>query len=314
MQLNPYTQFTKTSHRIEQMLFSLGILVRDETFVKIENHPDYDITKYEREIDTNYYFHNSWDFLMKYQSVIKAEFAETHILHADNLTDMSREYEVEYEPYDRDVPKFLNKLYRVNKEAIGIHSFGTDAEDFRVNSIRVNSIDNINSKINYEGSFLGNSSNIDPIDYGIYCLLKVTAVSRDIDFSNFYMELVAESYVLFKESNYKLAYFLAYSGFESFINSSLGVGDEPGRLKERLMELFKHKFLDLSKHQIYTCVVNDFDRFTDKRNTIAHGRRAVSINKNEAEELLLFILILVCTYEFGCAKFDELTNKLENKK
>ncbi len=191
---------------------------------------------------------------------------------------------------------------------------GTDGGDFKVNRIRVNSIDNINSKINYEGSFFGNSSDIDPIDYGVYCLLRVTAVSRDIDFANFYKELIAESYVLFKESNFKLAYFLAYSGFESFINSSLGIGDEPGRLKERLQELFKCKFLDLSRHQIYTCVVNDFDRLTDKRNTIAHGRGAVSINKKETEEALLFILILVCTYEFQCSKFDELNSKLENEK
>jgi hypothetical protein len=314
MNPNPYTQFIKPPHRIEELLFALDILVRDETFVKIENHPDYDITEYEREIDTNYYFHNSWDFLLKYQSVIKAEFAETHIIHADNLNDMSEESGIEYEPYDRDVPKFLNKLFKHDKEAIGIHSFGADGGDFKVNRIRVNSIDNINSKINYEGSFFGNSSDIDPIDYGIYCLLRVIAVSRDIDFMNFYKELIAESYVLFKESNFKLAYFLAYSGFESFINSSLGVGDEPGRLKERLQELFKHRFLDLSRHQIYTCVVNDFDRFTDKRNTIAHGRGAVSINKKETEEALLFILILVCTYEFQFSKFDELNSKLEKEK
>ncbi|MBI3518077.1 MAG: hypothetical protein HY062_01800 [Bacteroidetes bacterium] len=310
---SPYAQFTKPSDRIEQMLFALGILVHDETFIKIENHPDYDITEYQREVDSNYYFHNSWDFLMKYQSVIKAEFAETHIIHADNLNDMSMEYKIEYEPYDRDVPKFLNKLYKHDKEAIGIHNFGTDGGDFKVNRIRVNSIDNINSKINYEGSFFGNSGDIDPLDYGIYCTLRVTAVSRDIDFSNFYKELIAESYVLFKESNFKLAYFLAYSGFESFVNSSLGVGDEAGRLKDRLSELFKLKFLDLSKHQIYSSVVNDFGRYTDKRNTIAHGRGAVSINKNEIEDALLFTLILVSAYELGCSTFDELKRKLQNE-
>lgn len=305
-----YQQFLKPSRRLEDILVMLGILKQEYIFIPINNRPDYDISEYQREVFTNYYFNNSWGFAQEFQSVVEAKIIESHILHADSINKMSQEYEVDYNGNDKFIPSFLSQVFNKDKEALSIYGFGTEAGEFKINNVRISSINNFECKINYDGSFIGNSSDIEPLDWGVYSLVRIVGIPADITESLFYKSLLAECYVLFKENKMKLAYFTAYSALESFINYQLGTGDEGGeRLKDKLTELFNFKFSNLSTHQIYCSVASMFNPYTTDRNTIAHGRNAISLSKEQAKDALIFVSLLICTYEHNLLTFDELVTK-----
>ena len=309
-----FSEFLKLPNCIERLLHGLDIITHEKLFVPIDYMPDYDLSEYQGAAITNYFFQNSWDFNKSFQSVVEVDFIESHIIHADTLNELSREYNIPYDHRENATPSFLLKVYQKDKTAISSFGYEMEAGDFKVNKIKLISIDNIHGTINYQGSFIGNSSDIDPVDWGVYSLLLVTGIPKDIDLLNFYKVLLSESYVLYKENKFKLAYFIAYSAFENFINFWLGTGDEGGaRLVDRFKELFKSKFSDFSTHQIYTSVAKEFNPYTANRNTIAHGRTEMTINKQQVKDALLFVLILIGSFEFNCSSFDQLTDILNKK-
>ena len=111
------------------------------------------------------------------------------------------------------------------------------------------------------------------------------------------------------EKKYKLSYFLTFLALESFINYQLGEPYEQERLKDKLKELDNYKFNDLSKHQIYTSIINLHDTYTRNRITIVHGRNQIEMTDKNAKEILLFVLIQISAYELNVRTFEQLINK-----
>ena len=80
-----YNQFLKLHNNLQKLLICLGVLTTKRFIIKINNSPDYDISKYEREADDDYFFNNSWDFSNKLQSVVDINFID-NTPHTHNIT------------------------------------------------------------------------------------------------------------------------------------------------------------------------------------------------------------------------------------
>jgi hypothetical protein len=306
-----YKQFLKEAKILENLLATLDILSFDKQIIRIDNYPDYSISEYKGGIISDYFFRNSWNFVDKYQMLIDAEFQRNTIFHSDNLQDLSCEYKLEYNNLS-DNCDFLLEIFNRDEDSFSVHGYRVDTSvgDFKLHNLSIHSIDNFSKKLYYEGSFLGDNSDIQPIDWGIYSLLKITAISKEIVNLPFYKSLLSESYLLYKENKFKLAYFITYSAFESFINYQLD-SDDKGRLKDKITQLYKTQFLQLEKHQIYGSIINAYDDIEKDRNVIAHGRNQITISKEKSYSVLLSFLILIVTFELKSETFEDLAIKIK---
>ena len=301
-----FTQFSNRPEILLKLLASLGILTTKRTVIRIDNNPDYDISKYQREIDADYFFNNFWDFSNELSSVVDIEFIDNKLFHFDDLERASDEYNLPFNGEDH--LEFINTVNSLHKSWFSENGMETDIDQFKLHHLRISSIDNIKKKLYYEGSFFGNHETFDPLDWGIYSLVELKGLTQDS--SKFYKDLIGESYLLQIENKYKLAYFLAYSAFESFVNKELNRENDERRLKEKINELFRLKFPQLERHQIYSSVMNFYDEFTENRNNIAHGINEISISKENIQSALLFILTLINCYEYDITTFEELAQRL----
>lgn len=301
-----FAQFSNRPEILLKLLASLGILTTKRTIIKIDINPDYDISKYQREEDADYYFNNFWDFSNELSSVVSIEFIENKLFHFDDLERTSEEYNLPFNGEDH--LEFINIINSLHKSWFSENGMETDIDQFKLHHLRISSIDNIKKKLYYEGSFFGNHETFDPIDWGIYSLVELKGLIQDS--SKFYKDLIGESYLLQIESKYKLAYFLAYSAFESFVNKELNKENDERRLKEKISELFRTKFPQLERHQIYCSVMSFYDEFTENRNNIAHGINEISISKENIQSALLFILTLITCYEHDITTFENLALRL----
>ncbi|AZA64432.1 hypothetical protein EG345_06740 [Chryseobacterium carnipullorum] len=248
-----YDQFSGKDDLINQILIRQGILISEKIIIKIDHQPDYEISEYKREQDADYYFYNSWKFKNKFNSVFDISVSQNHIFHFDNFNDLSNNYNIPFNIGSEC--DFLLDVLKKDSDALFVYGFGIETDNFTIHNVRIKAIDNLKGRVYYDGSFTGSSYEIDPLDWGIYSILDISACPIEIDDKPFYNSLLAESYLLLKERKYKLSYFLLYSAFESFVNFELGKGDEEGRLKDKLNELFCLKFPNLGIHQIYTSVI-----------------------------------------------------------
>jgi len=300
-----YNQFIKKHiNLLEQLMFIYGIIKFEKKVIEIDNYPDYDISKYERSNPTDYYFANSFNFAEIFEFVIKFEFHKNKLFHFDDFLNMSKELNTEFKEEDRC--NFLLKLYKEKNEILEEHGFDTDIEQFKLHELRIQNIDNFNKKINYEGSFYGDNEGINPIDWGLYSFVEILGVPNQLSKNKFYKYIISESYILLQENKYKLAFFVGYSALESFINYEHSSAEEEKRLIEKLKELFKEKFGQIQTHQIYTSLINDFDEFTNIRNSIAHGRNPVEIGESEVRKLLQFTILLIISFDWNLTKFEEI--------
>ncbi|MAC96752.1 MAG: hypothetical protein CMC96_14775 [Flavobacteriales bacterium] len=301
-----YSQFAQIPQVLPKILTALGVIQNKRVLIKIDNTPDYDISEYLREIDTDYYFHNHWSFEDHFQSIVEAHFLEQFIFHYDGLKRASEELNLSFDTSDHT--EFINRIYSLNPKKLPEYSFPLECDQFEFKNIRLASIDNIDKELFYEGAFFGNYETITPLDWSVYSLLDLIGVS----FSNlpFYKQLLSECYLLKKESKYKLAFFLAYSALESFVNSESGTGNDEERLKDKVTNLYRARFPELEKHQMYSSVMNQYYKFNNERNDIAHGTQQIDVSEDDLDSLLMFVLTMISCYEFSLNKFDDLYAKI----
>ncbi|MBH1959941.1 MAG: hypothetical protein I8H68_07500 [Flavobacteriia bacterium] len=303
-----YNQFSKKENVIDTILTQFGILTTKKIIIKIDHEPDYEISEYMKERETNYYFYNAWSFKNKFSFVVNVNVNENHIFHYDNFEQLSDEYNIPF--YLGNECEFLLNIWEEDSDAFQVFGFGTDTDNFRINNFRIRAVDNLEGNVYYDGSFYGSGYEINQNDFAVYSMIDVNAVPLYIDEKPFYNSLLAESYLLLKEKSYKLSYFLLFSALESFINYELGKGDVEGRLKDKLNELLTSKFQNLAKHQIYSCIIHLFDDYTRDRNTIAHGRNSIDVDQKIVEELFLFVLTMISSYVLDSSTFEDLFKKI----
>lgn len=301
-----YVQFASKKNIIDSLLKKLEIITYKKLFIPIDNTPDYDLSQYQKEITTEYYFKNSWDFSGEFYSLINVEIIATSIFHADNIARLKKE--LNKEASTESYSKIIQYGCTIRNTIFDEYGMGTDLDDFKLHDIKSDSIDNIKKSFFYVGSFMGDSFYIDPTDWQIIAQINVVGISDEIEYKQFYKSLIAESFILYKEGKYKLSYFLIYSALESFINSESDNPDEEERLKDRLKNVFKNKFQNLKTNQIYNSILASYDSFTINRNTIAHGRNNIEFNQADLLHVLLFTLTLMSMYELNVSTFDDLYN------
>jgi hypothetical protein len=300
-----YAKFSKVPNAVEQLLEKLEILEHKNIVIEISNYPDYDISSYKREVVTDYFFWNTYNFQDTFSSLISADVVESYIFHYDGLQNLSQACKIPLSEDIKDVCSFLLQAQEKCREDFDSYKFDTEFDDFKLHELRIQSIDNLLHLLRYEGSFQGDSSSTDPLDWHIYATLEVEAIPKNINTLPFYKSLLAESYLLLNQGQYKLSYFLGFSAFESFINFQLG-HEKVERLEDKLKELFRNKFMEISKHQIYTTLSGQFSAYVQERNSIAHGKELVIVSEIEARKLLLFVLTMIYVFENKVATFSEI--------
>jgi hypothetical protein len=308
-----YTRFLALTkdNLIEKLFVKLGFLESEIKFISIDNNPNYDISPYEREQLANYYFKNKWDFRFSFDFIIEAKVLGSAIFHNDHITEICDEYKIDYEPdYDK-YTDIVEKAYAIDKDSFSNHSFDADLENYKLNDLQISSINNEKKELIYEGSYWGDSSSIDPLDFELIARIKVFGADKYFNNQEFYSQLLIESFILISENKNKLSFFMTYSALENFVNTIMNSHEEDSRFKDKVKELFKTHLTNYSTNQIYTSVIGDFDKFTTIRNTIVHGKEEIEIDDDCASSFLRFVLILVALYTWKDSTFEELKNRLE---
>lgn len=305
-----YPQFDKqTKSFLTFRLLELhGIISRKTCFIEIDNSPDYDISEYGREIERDYYFRNSWEFGEDFDIVFQAEFHKSAIFHSDNISDMIKDYKLDY-LNGEDFTKVVSEVYKLHGEDLYIYSFETDLDEYTLNTLRLHSIDNFEKIIWYDGSFMGNNYSIDPIDFQLIARTEFIGISTSKTLP-FYLQLLGESFLLQKENRFKLSYFLTYSALENFVNTIMNSHEDEGRFLDKFKDLFKSHLPDYSKNQIYTTLCGSLNNFTNQRNIIVHGKEVIEVNFELSDSFLRHVLIFISLYEWKTSTFQEFYDKL----
>lgn len=305
-----YSKFIHQENLLEELLQYLGIINNESIVIKINNYPDYNISTYYREVIAEYYFKNKWSFKNLYSEITSAKFLDSKIFHFDDI-EQNEVYDFSELLLNGDLEENLNEIHNHYPKYFYENGSGLkDIDDFKVNELRMLMVDNSNKSLIYEGSFLGNNDNIDTLDYGIFSLLNLTGVRKYLH--EFYLNLIAESYLLYSQQNYKLSFFICFSAIECFINIQLNSEEKEERLNDKLKELFKVRFGNLNKNQIYTSIINDFGDFTTIRNNIAHGKKEIEITESNVQNILFFTTILIASFESCLENFSELNSEIKN--
>ena len=271
--------------------------------------PDYDLSTYQRDITTDYVFMNKWRFPDKYLMLFDWKILSTKIFHYDHILDISKDAQI---PYQDNHCTFLNKVLSSDPMLLDQHGFDPDLDEFKLSHLREKGINNDGLFVEYEGSFLGDSHTIDPLDWKLYAMIELEGMTF-LSGLDFYKTLLAESYVLWRERKNKLSYFLLHAAFESFVNFELNSADSESRLPEKVNELFVKRFAVLAKHQIYCSIIQELAAFSSSRNTIAHGRKRIEITNANLKKAFVFVLTLIATYQERCLSFTELNDILNRQ-
>ncbi|MBJ8428615.1 hypothetical protein [Acinetobacter bereziniae] len=141
--------------------------------------------------------------------------------------------------------------------------------------VEIIGVDNFNCTINYHGSFYGDSSCLNMVEYGqTFMELSLLCSNQNIPF---YKELLLDSYIHLEEKNYKMSAFIAFTAFESFVNDVSGREDVEERLVNKFKFAFKSKQVDgknLNSYDSFTKLLNFYndENLPEIRNNIAHGK------------------------------------------
>lgn len=293
-----YAKFRSIQNIDKMILVVLGVLTSRTVVIAIDNRPDFSLIDYDRHRITDLHFDSYWDFSSKFRTVISATLGNAMILHSDNLEEISSEFGLRYD----NPEEMLTEALDIDEDLLLNHGFEADIDDFKLHGLKINYIDNIDSLLHYKGGYLGDYSSISPMDWDIYVPLEVVAIKHNRT-GLFYLDLIAESYSLFYQKNFKLSFFIAYSAIENYANNFIDSSEDEIRLSEKIKTAFEKVFGSLGSHLIYTSLINDFGAYSKTRHSVAHGRSALEISEEECFSFILFVLTMICSIEKGVDTF-----------
>jgi len=301
-----YAQFKKTDGLDYCLLSFLKIIKVSSRIIKINNHPDYDLSPYKGMDATTYYFKDSWSFDEEFGGIINATIKDQRIFHADDIERLAGQYVIDFDTRNSfDV--ILNDILKQNKDVMEEGMY-PKFDEFEFYPIQIERVDHSKKTIHFSGSYYGDGGTIEPMDWDILIECSFCSFASSDTFGKFYVDLISESYSLREAGNLKLAYFLMYAAFENYINEH---DDKEGRLKDKLKTLFKNRFNSLKNLEIYTSVINEFDRWEGIRNDIAHGKKAKeNITDEMIEGITIFVLTLIASWELKESSFESLSKTI----
>lgn len=302
-----YQEFLKQNDLLKKLLKKMNVIQQFKTIIKINNFPDADIIPTDWREDDNNYFKNSWKFDSYYKNVLEFAFLEERVYHFDQIREAEEELVMQLNI--DDIEYSLNLIDDVDSDYFQYNGYDTDFnESFKFHKVRLVAVDNFKKKIWYDGSFFGNHETYDNPEWGSFSKVQLVGIPSVLMY--FYQELLGESYLLYNSGNYKMSYFMAYAALENYVNSNLGSEESEERFKDKLKKWFKTKISNLETHEIYCSLIKKYDEFTKKRNVIAHGKENIEIDKMEAENAILFVIILINSFEYNLSTFAVLYNEI----
>lgn len=300
-----YKSFKNKENIDLKILTRLGILQDVTRIIQVSHSPDYDLSRYGGSSEKSYIFKDSWSFGEIYSAIINVSIDHDSVFCFDDVVRLSKEYGVEFDD-EKKSDLALNAIRGKYPDLMLYEGTPTDFDGFKLNEIKVDSVDNFSKELHFLGGFDGDSFSIEPMDWNIVVECSFKGFLSGEKLGGFYPDLIAESFSLREVGNIKLSYFLAYSAFESYINERLGSHDQAGRIKQKLNELFKKRFDLLVNNQIYSSINNELDHWESIRNHIAHGRNNIELTEQDVYGLTLFALTLIAAYETRIETFDSL--------
>ena len=309
-----YKQFKSTENIDRYLLLALGALKSTNLIVNIDLNPDYDydydydLTNYDKGSLNTYFVKNKIDFSSEYTTLLRANLGVSAVFHWNDIDCISKSLKLPVKN-NEEISVFLQRASEIEPEIIE-QGMETSFDDFELNSLKIDVIDNINKEIVLSGAFVGNSYTIDPLDWRLVVEIHLSGIPEDLN-GDLYLELLAESYSLSKAGSYKLAFFLSYTALECYLNSQVNPDNKNSRLKDSFSNLFKRNFTgeNLNQHEIYSSISGDFDSYTTVRNEIAHGRKKVEIPKEYAIDFLTFVLVTVVSDNYRIDDFKSMVER-----
>lgn len=303
-----YKQFVKQPKVLKRLCTCLGIISQKEIIMPVDINPDDAIIQYDRHNAKDYYFLHDYPFQELFHSIIKAGVISTQIYNHEILQEALEINNLLIKIDPVDITTALNRIHQENTAFFRENGYETDElDEYKLHKIRIQNIDNQHKKLYYEGGFFGDGI---MCDYETFAQVQLEGVPTQ---TVFYKELLGESCVMFYlEHNYKMAFFLAFTAFECFINSVDKTAKENIRLSEKITRTYQTVFNDLNKCQIYTSIINDWQGFEKQRNDIAHGNDTdtINISLQEAQQFLIFCLTMIIMYDRKIETFDKLVNEI----
>ncbi|MBS6574749.1 hypothetical protein [Parabacteroides goldsteinii] len=280
------------------LLTKLDILTAIDIIEKLNIEVDDDVSGYVGRESKNYYFKNKFSFQPYSTYLIKAEILASRV-YSQSLLESDVDNSNNYFCLEgKGLTENLKEIDTIDKGFFENNGCSIEAvNDFSLHKLRIRNIDNIKKDLYYEGTCYGNMLDIGDItsDWDVFSKISLLGIKNNI--SEFYKELLSESYMLYENENYKLSFFIAFSAFECFVNVKGNMQDEQLPLIDKITNLYKWQFPDLSNNEIFQSIMPHHNKLTDIRNKIAHGKAKVCIRKREAEQCLKHVLIMILAYE-----------------
>ncbi|EGI4219356.1 TPA: hypothetical protein R0C51_000535 [Escherichia coli] len=292
-----------------KLLKHLNIIHEKNLVFILDHYPDYDLSGYDSARTMTYFFENEVDIPYEFSNVISVEIINNFIIHSDDICNMSKQHNIHV--FSNDLEGFINEIYEVDNDCLDTHSIDLKFGDFELRTTKVVGINNSTGKIIFSGSFVGDYSHIQPLDWNIYVECKVMGTKNYSEFGNsFYRDLMAEAYNLMSIKNFKISYFLAFSSLESYINEKMNTNDTKDRLKDIMSHMIRNVVGDVNKNEIYTSIISGYKKFESNRNIIAHGRELIVVTQEDVDELILFTLLIICIAEGDGSTFKHLASRI----
>lgn len=302
-------EFANKKNIIQTLLSGLNLIEEKSWITKIDFYPDFDIFEFDRHNDKEYYFTGKQKFNNDHNYVLKCDFIKPFVFPYDRLDEIEQHENIEFSDKE-DLLNSLNELEDFDFHLIDEYSFPTNFDGFKLNNIKIKFINNTKKEISYEGGFSGASMNIEPDSWNLFSYINVKAIKKNQ--TEFYKDLIGESYALKLEGNYKLSFFILFSALESFVNFKLQDEDNEGkRLKGQIGELYKkeHNVETLMNDTLYTSLMNDIYRQINNRNIIAHGKNDIILSEKGLNNFFICVLTYIISVEFKWKSFDEILEK-----
>ncbi|PRX24098.1 hypothetical protein B0G75_1232 [Paraburkholderia sp. BL18I3N2] len=302
-----YKKFIKQPSVELQLLSSIQMLTEERLVFKISNSPDYSISNYDRHRMETYFFADSHSFPENVSFVLHAEKEGETIVADCELNDYRVEWDID--DYIDDSEDVLSEVLAKNGEI----AMAVDCVDeFELHGIRQPLVDNTNKSITFVGGYRASYAGIQPDEWSLYAICDVLGISKRTVDDNTHLGVLAEGLAMMLRGDYKIASFMFYCALEAYINFKLECQSDKERLSEKLKRLVVDVFpsIEISKHLIYTSIVNEFDLLSGFRNAIAHGSKAVTVSKKQTISHLTLVLTLIACIETGHENFSSLATEL----
>lgn len=300
-----YRNFLQTENLIERLLRKLELIKDSYHYWEVSISADNDLFPGRQSFDT-FYFKNNWPFGRLFEAVLEVEITDNNIFTLEDIREMSRETGIYFSGRVADIADFLSLAEQHESDVMESYGFGTELDQFNLQCMRVAAIDNLRKKIIYEGTYEGDDY-FEGTDGILFSKAAIKAVPITIHLREFYYSLLAESYLLYLQGNWKLSYFTLYSAFESFINDKSDDPAKEERLSDRITSVFKARFTELGKHEIYTNIKGEFVEFSNTRNSIVHGRDDFEIFRVDLHKKFIAVLLFIAAYEFRYMSFEQIS-------